>query len=210
MDKNANSFLVAGGSLPLERRPLVVGSSPLATRRSIGREEVLLPSIQVTPDPFCRPPSLESVRMLGLFSERDLSRLTVKEEGESAGKRTESEDSMDCSSTPFLSLKHHPSSRPLPPRGPPPSNTSWDLPFRTVAEPTVDLFDGGGLTPPSGSGSGSGLNLSRNTRKSLFSFSDDALGSLGVRKTPSLEALLSSVLGEIRKGEATLPSAPNS
>lgn len=102
-------------------------------------------------------------------------------------------ESVDCSSTPFLSLKHHPTlfvNNRLPPIT---SNVNCELPFRTVAEPTVDLFSDTLHKPPP-------KNLS---------FSDESLELSGIRKNPSLETLLSNVLRESQLGDSNLSKSKN-
>ena len=85
---------------------------------------------------------------------------------------------MDCSSTPFLSLKHTHSPLFHHTRLSPISSDECELPFRTVAEPNVDLFS----------------DTLHKPKPRNISFSDEELS--GIRKNPSLETMLANVLKE--------------
>lgn len=137
------------------------------------------PFLNTSPPLPCRIPSKDSLPSIVIDnykSESDNNR--EKEENTSPPSLSK----MDSSSTPFLSLKHPPSgifhSNKLPPINS--NSTQCELPFRTVAEPTVDLFSD---------------SLHKRSARNL-SISDEALELSGIRKNPSLETLFAIVLRE--------------
>lgn len=173
--KKVNSDKPPPKKQKLVHREIPMRIIPIAPKQVVQHPQTsMLPSTPISSSPYTkstpsRVPSKDAVPSISIenFCEK-------KDESEER-----SLSKMDSSSTPFLSLKRPPSGlfSKLPPIN---SNMQCELPFRTVAEPTVDLFSD---------------TLHKPAPRNL-SVSDESLELSGIRKNPSLEALFADVLRE--------------